>query len=62
VVDRGDDAQLASRLEEVARDRSRLVAWMDAAARRAPDHAAEIWYRRRAEWTFEAHERHLRSG
>jgi glycosyltransferase involved in cell wall biosynthesis len=62
VVGRGDDAQLASRIEEVARDRSRLVAWMDAAARRAPDHAAEVWYRRRAEWTFEAHERHLRSG
>jgi glycosyltransferase involved in cell wall biosynthesis len=62
VVARGDDDALASWIVELSRDRSRLAAWMGSAAQRAPEHAAEVWYRRRAEWTFEAYERHRRGG
>jgi glycosyltransferase involved in cell wall biosynthesis len=60
VVERGSDDALASRIVALDRDRSRLAGWMGAAARRAPEHAAEVWYRRRAEWTVEAYERHRR--
>jgi len=61
VVPVGDDAALAARIAGCARDRGQLVAWMEAAAERAPHHAAEVWYRRRAEWTIEAWERHRRA-
>jgi glycosyltransferase involved in cell wall biosynthesis len=47
-----------SRLIEFNRDRIRLRRLTEAALRAAYYHAAESWYRRRAEWTFEALERH----
>lgn len=60
VVARGNDEALSALIVDVARDRFRLASWMEAAARSAPENAAEVWYRRRAEWTFEAYERHRR--
>jgi glycosyltransferase involved in cell wall biosynthesis len=56
VVERGADGILAAHIAELARDRPRLAGWMTSAAERAPDQAAEVWYRRRAQWTVEAHE------
>jgi glycosyltransferase involved in cell wall biosynthesis len=54
----GDTAALTQALLEAHRDRNALARWMRAAVDAAHLHAAEVWYRRRAEWTFEAYERH----
>jgi glycosyltransferase involved in cell wall biosynthesis len=56
-----DMAVWTSRLIEFNRDRGRLRRLTEAALRAAHYHTAESWYRRRAEWTFEALERHGRA-
>jgi len=60
IVARGDWKGLSASLVGLHRDRARLGSLMRSAAAAAPEHSAETWYRRRAEWTFEAHERRLR--
>ncbi len=47
----------ANRLTELAKNPDRLCELAKAAHEAAIYHAAENWYRRRAEWTFEAHEK-----
>jgi len=48
----------ADALAGVCRDRERLAGLARAARRAAEYHSAENWYRRRAEWTIDAVERH----
>lgn len=55
VLPRGDVAAAARVLHGVAtRDRGRLAELSRAARRAALEHAADTWYRRRAEWTLDA--------
>jgi glycosyltransferase involved in cell wall biosynthesis len=54
-VAKGDERALASLLRNVDVDRAQPEAWIRRAAAAAFYHAAESWYRRRAEWTIEAH-------
>ncbi|HEV8607740.1 MAG TPA: glycosyltransferase [Tepidisphaeraceae bacterium] len=58
VVGRGDVNGLAEMLLSLDHQRPKLIEWIKTAASRAAEHTAEVWYRRRAEWTFEAYERH----
>lgn len=55
VVPKGDVRGISRCLLDLHRERRGLERLMRAAARSAPEHAAEVWYRRRAEWTIEAH-------
>ncbi len=57
-----DVAGSVTQLVELARDRSRLSQLTEAALRAAHYHAADSWYRRRAEWTIEAIDRDTREG
>jgi glycosyltransferase involved in cell wall biosynthesis len=61
VVARGDVRRLADELLSLDRQRQKLIDWMKTAARCAPEHTAEVWYRRRAQWTFDAYDRHQRA-
>lgn len=49
---------LARELAALARDPARLRAATARAMEAAPGHAADAWYAKRAQWTFEAVERH----
>jgi glycosyltransferase involved in cell wall biosynthesis len=61
LVARGQHVELAQQLLSLDRERARLVTWMKTAAARAREQSVEVWYERRAQWTIEAHERHLAS-
>ncbi len=50
----GDDADAAGRIVMLSEDRQALAALTGKALEAARIHAADQWYRRRAEWTFEA--------
>jgi glycosyltransferase involved in cell wall biosynthesis len=52
----GDVAGSATLVSALASDRGRLAALTRAAHRAAGDNASDVWYRRRADWTLEAHE------
>jgi glycosyltransferase involved in cell wall biosynthesis len=54
----GDIAALTEALRGAHCDRNTQAQWMRAAVEAAHGNAADVWYRRRAEWTFEAYERH----
>ena len=56
-----DDSAAADELVALSNRRDRLASLAKSAMNAAVYHAADSWYRRRAEWTFEAVERH-RSG
>jgi glycosyltransferase involved in cell wall biosynthesis len=58
LLDRTDEARSAALLSGLSRNPAPLAALARAARASAEHHAAENWYRRRAEWTFEAVERH----
>jgi glycosyltransferase involved in cell wall biosynthesis len=58
VVPKGNVAELAQVLLSLHHDRQKLVSWMKLAAQHAPQNTAEVWYQRRAQWTFEAYEQH----
>jgi glycosyltransferase involved in cell wall biosynthesis len=58
VVAKGNVTELARLLLTLHQDREKLVSWMNSAAQRAAENTAEVWYQRRAQWTFDAHERH----
>jgi glycosyltransferase involved in cell wall biosynthesis len=53
LLPRHDAVGAASVLTQLARDEGRIRALTAAAQRAAVHHAADEWYRRRAEWTFE---------
>jgi glycosyltransferase involved in cell wall biosynthesis len=54
----GNTAALTDAILGAHRDRNTLVQWVRAAVHAAHENAAEVWYRRRAQWTIEAYERH----
>lgn len=54
LLPRADHGAAAEKLLELDRRRVRLAELSEAAARAGVYHAADAWYRRRAEWTFEA--------
>jgi glycosyltransferase involved in cell wall biosynthesis len=60
VVTRGQHGELAARLVELNHARDVLTGWVDRAAKVAEEHSAEVWYQRRAAWTFEAFEKRRR--
>jgi peptidoglycan/xylan/chitin deacetylase (PgdA/CDA1 family) len=60
-VKKGDITGLADEMLSLDHNRRKLIDWMRTAAQTAPEHAAEVWYRRRAQWTCEAYERHVHS-
>jgi glycosyltransferase involved in cell wall biosynthesis len=53
----GEPEKAGALLAELARDRSKLRQLTEQAARAAAYHAADVWYARRAQWTFEALDR-----
>lgn len=55
----GDVEALAAQLASLERDRPRLAACFASAATTARQNTREQWYARRAEWTFEAYDRHV---
>jgi glycosyltransferase involved in cell wall biosynthesis len=56
-----DDIPAAARLlHDLCRHRERLADLSWRARTAAEFHSAEAWYQRRAEWTFEAYDRHLK--
>jgi glycosyltransferase involved in cell wall biosynthesis len=57
---RGDLEASANLILGLSRQPERLARLARGARRAGVDHAAEIWYRRRAEWTFEAVGHHRR--
>jgi glycosyltransferase involved in cell wall biosynthesis len=57
----GSIDELAGAMVALHHNRQQLVIWMRQAAASAPDHCAERWYQRRAEWTMEAFECSARS-
>jgi glycosyltransferase involved in cell wall biosynthesis len=61
LVERGKHIELAGLIQSIDRDRPRLVGWMKTAAKRAREQSVEVWYERRAQWTIEAYERHIRT-
>jgi len=64
LLPRWNSQAVAARLTELDRDRHVLVPLARAALAAARDHAADVWYRRRAEWTHDAvttHHRELTS-
>ena len=58
VLPQGDSAASAAILAALTADRPRLSALSESAAAAGLHHAADTWYARRAEWTFEAVDRH----
>jgi len=54
-----DQEAAAVHLVQAARDPDRIAALTRAAHRAAYANATDVWYRQRAEWTLEAHERRL---
>lgn len=58
LLDRADEDRAAAALVRVARDPASLAPLARRARDAAEYHAADAWYRRRAEWTFEAVARH----
>jgi glycosyltransferase involved in cell wall biosynthesis len=54
----GDIAALSEALLGAHRDRNTLAQWVRAAVDAAHGNTADVWYRRRAQWTLEAYERH----
>ncbi|CUH20417.1 N-acetyl-alpha-D-glucosaminyl L-malate synthase BshA [Jannaschia seosinensis] len=46
-------------LGKLTRDRPRLASLARAAHHAAAENASDVWYRRRADWTIEAHERRI---
>ena len=54
-------AEAAERLRNLAQDPGQLRDLTWAAHKAATENATDIWYKRRAEWTLEAHERRLAS-
>lgn len=54
VLPREPDETAAAELVSLDRDRRRLVALTEAALRAGQYHAADSWYKRRADWTHEA--------
>lgn len=58
VLPLGDRETGADRLAALCRDRAKPAELARAARRAAEYHSAENWYRRRADWTIEAVERH----
>ncbi|MGH7215499.1 MAG: glycosyltransferase [Tepidisphaeraceae bacterium] len=54
---RNDVKTSAERIAKLAKNRGQLTELTNAAHAAAETHCAESWYRRRAEWTIEAHER-----
>ena len=61
LLPRDDMAKAAAILSGVIHQPDQLAALARAALAAAEYHAAENWYRRRAEWTFEAVARHQAS-
>ncbi|TWU57884.1 glycosyltransferase [Rubripirellula reticaptiva] len=57
LMPRGDIENSAKRLAELAMQPEKLTQLSEAAHEAAIYHAAENWYRRRAQWTFEAAEK-----
>lgn len=56
----GDVEALAAQLVDLERNRPRLAACFASAASTARQNTQEQWYARRAEWTFEAYDRHMK--
>lgn len=54
LLPRGDVASAARRLVALDRDRGALIPLARAALRAAHEHAADVWYKRRAAWTHDA--------
>jgi hypothetical protein len=54
VVPRADHEGAAREIAALASDRTRLLALAPHALAAGRFHAADVWYARRAEWTFEA--------
>ena len=50
----GDTEQTAQRLSALARDQGQLASLTRAAVLAGQNNATDLWYQRRAEWTFEA--------
>ncbi|MEL6420210.1 MAG: glycosyltransferase, partial [Pseudomonadota bacterium] len=55
----GDQAGAAARLAQVAGDPGQLATLTRAAHQAAHANATDVWYKQRADWTLEAHERRL---
>jgi len=54
LLPRHDEARAVATLVELARDRARLLGLAAAALAAGRHHAADAWYARRAQWTFDA--------
>jgi hypothetical protein len=61
LLPRGQIERSAVGLVELCRHPDQLVALSRNARSAADSHSAENWYRRRAEWTIDAVERHQRA-